>query len=59
MTSNRGSSATPCPAAGGESQIRRIQTSELFGSSREVILVHEGQCYRLRITSSGKLILTK
>ena len=27
--------------------------------AREVILVHEGEDYLLRITKSGKLILTK
>lgn len=39
--------------------LRRISAVELFAGSREVIVEHEGQYYRLRITSNGKLILTK
>jgi hemin uptake protein HemP len=38
---------------------RRIKVSELLGGAREVILEHAGQDYRLRVTSNGKLILTK
>jgi hemin uptake protein HemP len=38
---------------------RRIKVSELLQGEREVILEHDGQDYRLRITANGKLILTK
>lgn len=38
---------------------RRIRVSDLLRNDREVILEHAGQEYRLRITSKGKLILTK
>lgn len=34
-------------------------TSTMFGTGREVIIVHKGEHYRLRLTQSGKLILTK
>jgi hemin uptake protein HemP len=37
----------------------RIDLAKLIQGAREVILVHEGQDYRLRITAKGKLILTK
>ena len=37
----------------------RFKVSELLGKAREAILVHGGEEYRLRITSNGKLILTK
>ena len=37
----------------------RLQASELLSGHREVILEHGGQEYRLRLTSNGKLILTK
>ena len=37
----------------------RIDASTLLASSREIILVHNDQEYRLRITSNDKLILTK
>jgi hemin uptake protein HemP len=44
------------PSAG---KLRRLKVSELLGGEREAILEHDGQDYRLRITASGKLILTK
>jgi hemin uptake protein HemP len=44
-------------AGGGGS--RRVKVSDLLGHDREVILEHAGQDYRLRVTSKGKLILTK
>jgi hemin uptake protein HemP len=39
--------------------VRRVESALLFGRGREVIIVHRGQEYRLRITKSDKLILTK
>jgi hemin uptake protein HemP len=38
---------------------RRLSVAELLAGSREAILEHSGQDYRLRITANGKLILTK
>ncbi|MEE1612990.1 hemin uptake protein HemP [Microvirga sp. CF3016] len=38
---------------------KEIDVASLVGSGREVILVHRGERYRLRITANGKLILTK
>ena len=37
----------------------RVRVSELLAGTRQAILEHNGQDYRLRITSNGKLILTK
>lgn len=37
----------------------RVSSHDLFGNSREVVINHAGDEYRLRITSQGKLILTK
>jgi len=37
----------------------RYRVDDLMKGGREVVLVHRGQEYRLRITSTGKLILTK
>ncbi len=37
----------------------RLTSAELLGQSREVIIEHGGDEYRLRLTSQGKLILTK
>jgi hemin uptake protein HemP len=39
--------------------VRRLESAALFQRGREVIIVHRGQEYRLRITKSDKLILTK
>lgn len=38
---------------------RRIPLSQIIGADREVLIDHDGQIYRLRVTSKGKLILTK
>ncbi|KAB2911381.1 MAG: hemin uptake protein HemP [Hyphomicrobiaceae bacterium] len=38
---------------------RRLKVSDLLEGEREVLLEHDGQDYRLRITANGKLILTK
>jgi hemin uptake protein HemP len=37
----------------------RVPVSELMGGGREAVLVHDSTEYRLRLTSNGKLILTK
>jgi len=37
----------------------RIELADLLGGRREAIIVHNGADYRLRVTSNGKLILTK
>lgn len=38
---------------------KRIDARELLGDSREIRIMHDGQEYRLSMTSKGKLILTK
>jgi hemin uptake protein HemP len=38
---------------------QQISTTDLMRGSRELVLLHEGQEYILRITKTGKLILTK
>ncbi len=39
---------------------KKIITSlELFGELHEIIIIHSGEEYRLRITSNNKLIMTK
>ena len=39
--------------------VRRIDISDLLAGGREAVLLHDGSEYRLRLTSNGKLILTK
>lgn len=36
-----------------------LRSDQLFGGTREVLIEHSGTYYRLRITQSNKLILTK
>ncbi len=43
--------ATPGP--------RRIALAEILQGSAEVVIEHADQDYRLRLTSNGKLLLTK
>jgi hemin uptake protein HemP len=38
---------------------KRINSRDLFGPLRELVIEHVGEEYRLRITNQGKLILTK
>lgn len=46
--------SAPKPAAAKE-----IDVMTLIGNAREVVLLHRGERYRLRVTANGKLILTK
>ncbi|HJT43966.1 MAG TPA: hemin uptake protein HemP [Rhizomicrobium sp.] len=39
--------------------VQRIAVSDLMSGAREAVLLHDGDEYRLRLTSNGKLILTK
>ncbi len=52
------SARTDAPKS-GSNEPNRIVASTLLAGRREVILQHDGQEYRLRLTSNGKLILTK
>lgn len=45
--------------AGGPPERRRLSSQALLGAEREIEIDHAGQIYRLRLTSLGKLILTK
>jgi len=39
--------------------MRRVTSEILLAGQRELVIEHSGEEYRLRITSKGKLILTK
>lgn len=47
------------PVANAGAPRRRLDVVQLMAGESEIILVLNGQDYRLRITSAGKLILTK
>jgi hemin uptake protein HemP len=52
--------ASPSPdRPASPSAARRWRSSELFGSTHEIEIEHGQSVYRLRLTSLGKLILTK
>jgi len=44
---------------GPSKPVRRVDVHDLMDGARETILLHQGEEYRLRLTSNGKLILTK
>jgi len=47
-------------AAQSTTKVRRtISSRDLLGSDRLVIIRHEQEDYRLQVTATGKLILTK
>ena len=39
--------------------LRVLNSAELLAGADEVVIAHNGDAYRLRRTSNGKLILTK
>jgi hemin uptake protein HemP len=66
MSDGRGSRPDRVPAAvqvpqdeGTERPPRVIASGELLAGGREVHIDHHGDIYTLRLTSKGKLILTK
>jgi hemin uptake protein HemP len=44
----------PAPA-----EVPVIDVRQLVGEGREIVLMHQGEAYRLRITARDRLILTK
>ncbi|MBS0534010.1 MAG: hemin uptake protein HemP [Proteobacteria bacterium] len=52
------------PSLGGEARQlsladKRLDSRELFRDTREIIITHGDETYRLRLTAQNKLILTK
>jgi len=43
----------------GQAAPRRLLSRDLLADAQEIIIEHQGESYRLRCTSKGKLILTK
>ena len=41
------------------SAVATLRSRDLFAGAREIVIEHQGEQYRLRCTSKGKLILTK
>jgi hemin uptake protein HemP len=51
--------ATPTAGTNRSDPPHSISSEELLQGRRELWIEHEGQMYRLRVTSRGKLYLTK
>ena len=47
------------PSLSERPQLPRLRSEDLFRSSHELIIEHQGQEYRLRLTRNDKLILNK
>jgi hemin uptake protein HemP len=58
MTAPAPSTPSPPPVA-EPSSVRRVDSQALLGKAQQIEIVHGSQVYRLRLTSLGKLILTK
>jgi len=54
-----GHQTAPAPRSATSSGIPVYSSQNLFGSTNEIGIEHEGFFYRLRITRQGKLILNK
>lgn len=50
---------SPEPLSNLDKTARRIKSEDLFEGRTEIIILHREEEYRLRITKSKKLILTK
>jgi hemin uptake protein HemP len=48
----------PTPPRTKEGAPQRVTSETLLGKPGELVIVHNGREYRLRLTQSGKLILT-
>lgn len=39
-------------------EFKRVSSEALLGTRKELVILHNGREYRLRLTQNGKLILT-
>jgi hemin uptake protein HemP len=53
------SASTGAPARSIELNNNRVDSRALFADTREIVITHGGDTYRLRLTAQNKLILTK
>ena len=51
--------ATPAGPASNEPGRQPLDSIALFQGRQEIVIRHDGQDYRLRVTRQNKLILTK
>lgn len=48
----------PKAVAAKHEPLRKVSSEALLGNDRELLILHNGREYRLRLTQNGKLILT-
>ena len=48
----------PQPGTAPAPELKRVTSEALLGARKEVVIVHNGRDYKLRLTQNGKLILT-
>lgn len=53
-----GTDKTPQAAPLPRTDVQRVTSEMLLGRQRELVIVHNGREYHLRLTQNGKLILT-
>lgn len=51
--------ASPASLPPGALEAEKVRSTDLLRGSRELLIQHHGDTYRLRLTSNDKLILTK
>jgi hemin uptake protein HemP len=54
-----GLTSTNTPARAVELRNNRVESRALFADTREIVIAHGDETYRLRLTAQNKLILTK
>lgn len=59
MSETAGKPKVPREAGPDPRKKHRVRAEEIFAGASEIIIEHDGEEYRLRITKQGKLILTK
>ena len=58
MNATRTGSTQPGKSVEATAALRRVQSESLLGNAGQLLIVHNGREYRLRLTQNGKLILT-
>jgi len=56
---HEGALEPPSPEVSAESRFAVLRSEDLLAGRSEVWIEHRGDMYRLRLTASGKLYLTK
>jgi hemin uptake protein HemP len=51
-------STKPQDSAQASPELKRVSSESLLGPKKELVIVHNGREYRLRLTQNDKLILT-